>query len=461
MIPDDLARAVLERLLRRGGDFAEIYCESLRGVALAFEDRSLEEASAGVDRGVGLRLVRNGVTAFANGNDLAPEAMLSMASDLASTEPGGSARAVPLLARRPVASPAAVGIDPSAVPTEEKVRALVRADEAARAHDSRVVQVQARYRDSERSILVASSEGLLAEDRLVYTSMSVTAVAREGRLIKSATKSASGTVGFEIFDAQPPERLAREAARVACLQLTADPAPAGTFTVVLSAEAGGTMVHEACGHGLEGDFVLKGLSVYAGCVGRKVASDVVTVIDDGTLAGRRGSFGIDDEGTPSRRNVLIERGVLRGFLHSRRTAALTGAEPTGNGRRESYRHLPIPRMTNTMIAPGRDDPGEIVASVPDGIFVTDMGGGEVDIVSGNFVFHCTEAYRIRDGRIMEPLRDAILTGNGPDVLARIDRAGSDLGFQVGTCGKDGQGVPVSDAQPTLRIPGIVVGGQAR
>jgi TldD protein len=247
---------------------------------------------------------------------------------------------------------------------------------------------------------------------------------------------------------------------MACLQLEATPAPAGTFTVVLSSKAGGTMVHEACGHGLEGDFAIKGLSVYAGKVGQKVASSLVTVVDDGTIPGKRGSFAIDDEGTPSRRTVLIENGILKGFLHSRRTAAKLGEEPTGNGRRESFRHLPIPRMRNTIIAPGGDDPDEIVASVEDGIFVTDMGGGEVDTTSGNFVFHCTEAYRIRGGKVAEPLRDVMLTGNGPDVLLRVDRVGRDLGYQVGTCGKEGQGVPVADAQPTLRIPGIVVGGTA-
>jgi TldD protein len=362
---------------------------------------------------------------------------------------------------RPVPPPTIVKRDPGAVPLHEKVVLLERADAAARASDPRVAQVSARYRDTDRRILVANSEGLCAEDRYVYTTFLVSVMARNEQMVRNALKSAAGTRGFELFEDNPPEALAEEAARVACLQLTADPAPAGTFTVVLSSRAGGTMVHEACGHGLEGDFAHKGLSVYAGKLGEKVASNLVTVVDDGTLPGRRGSFGIDDEGTPAQRTVLIENGILKGFLHSRRTAALLGQPRTGNGRRESYRHLPIPRMRNTIIAEGADDPESIVASVVDGIFVADMGGGEVDIVSGNFVFHCTEAYRIRDGRIAEPLRDVMLTGNGPDVLARIDRVGSDLGFQVGTCGKDGQGVPVADAQPTLRIPGIVVGGQAR
>ncbi len=462
MLTPSTARDVLAALVTRGGDFAEVFAESVRGVSLSWEDRTLDEASAGRESGAGLRVVLGDETFFANGNDLSPEGLLRLAAALASMLPeGGATRTLPAMIPTPVRPVSEVGIEPASVGMEAKVALLERADRAARGFDPRVAQVNARYRDAERRVVIANSEGLFAADRTVHTTLLASVVARAGALVRTAIKVASGTRGFEITDESPPEELAREAARVACLQLTAEPAPAGTFTVVLSSRAGGTMVHEACGHGLEGDFALKGLSVYAGKIGEKVASTLVTVVDDGTIPGKRGSFGIDDEGTPSRRTVLIENGVLKGFLHSRRTAALLGQEPTGNGRRESYRHLPIPRMRNTLIAPGADAPDEIVGSVPEGIFVADMGGGEVDIVSGNFVFHCTEAYRIRDGRIAEPLRDAMLTGNGPEVLGRVDRVGRDLGYQVGTCGKDGQGVPVADAQPTIRIPGIVVGGLAR
>ena len=220
------------------------------------------------------------------------------------------------------------------------------------------------------------------------------------------------------------------------------------------------MVHEACGHGLEADFIMKSLSAYAGRLGQQVASPLVTVIDDGTAPNLRGSSAIDDEGNPTTCAVLIEKGILKGFLHSRKTARALGASPTGNGRRESYRHLPLPRMRNTMILPGETDPQQILAGVADGIFVCRMGGGEVDVATGNFVFHCSEAYLIRNGRIGDPIRDATLIGNGPEVLRSIDRVGRDLGFGVGTCGKEGQGVPVADAQPTLRIPAITVGGVA-
>ena len=449
-------------MLSRGGDFAEIFVEAIAGTSLSYEGKALDEATTGCDRGLGLRILLEDITYFANGNDLSEPAMVGLAHSLASSLPEGPpAVSIPPLREREIRPVSTVRDEPSTIPVEQKVDLLVRVDRAAREHDARVVQVNARYRDSERIILIANSEGLYATDRVVYTTLFVSVVARDGELIRTAHKAASGSCGLELAERCPPEELGYEASRVACLQLEADPAPAGTFTVVLSSRAGGTMVHEACGHGLEADFIHKGLSIYAGKLGQKVASEQVTVIDDGTLAGKRGSFGMDDEGTPSQRTVLIENGVLRAFMQSRQTAEWLGQRPTGNGRRESYRHLPIPRMRNTLIASGDEDPEAILASVEDGIYVTDMGGGEVDIVSGNFVFHCTEAYRIRNGRIAEPLRDAILTGSGPEVLTKIDRVGRDLGFQVGTCGKDGQGVPVADAQPTLRIPGIVVGGRAQ
>jgi len=462
VLAPDTVGDVLRELLSRGGDFAEIFVESDRGISLLWESQALDEAASGQESGAGLRLVLGDETFFASGNDLSPEGLLRLASGLASMVPAGLAPCAPRVGVPTRASSVCdVEVDPAAIDMRDKVALLERADRAARGLDPRVTQVSARYRDSERRILVASSDGVFATDRTVYTTLLASVVAREGDLVRTAIEVVAGTRGFEIARERPPEVLGREAAHAACLQLEAEPAPAGTFTVVLSSKAGGTMVHEACGHGLEGDFALKGLSVYAGKVGQQVASPLVTVVDDGTIPGKRGSFGIDDEGTPSRRTVLIESGVLKGYLHSRRTGALLAQPLTGNGRRESYRHLPIPRMSNTLIAPGGDDPEAIVGSVADGIFVADMGGGEVDIVSGNFVFHCTEAYRIRDGKIAEPLRDVMLTGNGPDVLGRVDRVGRDLGYQVGTCGKDGQGVPVSDAQPTIRIPGIVVGGLAR
>ncbi|MDY6852604.1 MAG: TldD/PmbA family protein, partial [Thermodesulfobacteriota bacterium] len=269
-----------------------------------------------------------------------------------------------------------------------------------------------------------------------------------------------GALGFELFDENSPEQTARTAAARAVLMLEADEAPAGPMPVVLSSEAGGTMIHEAVGHGLEADLAGEGLSVYSGQLGELVASPLITVLDDATLPYRRGSFAIDDEGAPAQKTVLVQDGVLKGYMHDRRSALKAGVSSTGNGRRESYRHRPVVRMTNTLIAPGRTDPAKILSSTPKGLFVRKMGGGQVNTVNGDFVFEVSEGYLIENGRIGRPVRGATLTGSGPEVLRQIDLVGSDLGFGIGTCGKDGQGVPVADAQPTLRLPEIIIGGRS-
>lgn len=459
MISRHDAARVLHALLARGAELAEVYVQRIDSTLVVYDDGRLDEATSGRDAGAALRLVRDGQIHFANFNRLEPQALLEEAEAL-SRAAGGRPRPVrlpPLRAPR-TPNPSPVRIDPGRVPLARKAAVARRCDAAARAFDRRITQATVLYRDSTMEVSVANSEGRLASDRRVYTTLNCTAVARQGEEMRTGYHAASETRGFELFRIHPPARVGREAARLAAVQLEARPAPAGAFTVVLSSSAGGTMIHEACGHGLEGDFIFKDLSVYAGRQGQKVASELISVVDDGTLPHRRGSSRIDDEGTPASRALLIDRGVLRGYLHSWKTARDLGHAPTGHGRRESYRHLPIPRMRNTLILPGESDPEEIVRSVEDGILVARMGGGEVDIATGNFVFACTEAYRIRGGQRAEPIRDATLIGNGIEVLSSIDRVGSDLGFGVGTCGKDGQGVPVADAQPTLRIPRITVGG---
>lgn len=449
---------MLKASLACGGERAELFAERTVTNTLRLDGARLEEAAGGVDVGVGVSVFDGDQVLFANGNRVDREGLLAMAERLAKAV--GKEMKVDRIDPRPTPrrTVSTVAVPPGTVDTARKVAMLRRAEDAARHHDHRVTQVSCAYRDAEQSVLVAGSDGLFAADLRVYVTLHVVAVARERDQIRTGIEARSETRGFEFFDLVPPEGIGREAARQAILQLEARPAPAGTFTVVLSASAGGTMVHEACGHGLEADFIEKGLSVYAGRVGQQVASPLVTVVDDGTLPNKRGSSVIDDEGAPTTRVVLIDRGVLRGYLHSRRTARHFKTSPTGNGRRESYRHLPIPRMRNTMILSGATSPAEIISGVKDGILICRMGGGEVDVATGNFVFNCSEAYRIRDGRVAEPLRDATLVGNGPEVLSTIDAVGSDLGFGVGTCGKEGQGVPVADAQPTLRIPRIVVSG---
>jgi TldD protein len=458
LLSQEQARDVLQTLLSTGAEFAEIFIESRSPTVLVREEGRLDEASAGTDRGAGLRLGQGETVHTASSSATDPVSLQALARSLASAL-SGSPTVTPK-PFRPSSAPARsiVRRPADALPLAERAAMLARADAAARAADPRIIQVTATWLDSRRRILVASSEGTFEPDETFYVTLAVQVVARDGENIRTGYEVHSETSGLEMFDARSPEDVAREAARIALLQLVASPAPSGTFTVVLSSRAGGTMIHEACGHGFEADFIEKDLSVYAGKLGEKVASDLITVVDDGTLAQKRGTNRVDDEGTPASRVVLIENGILRGYLHSLKTARKMGARPTGNGRRDSFRVPPIPRMRNTCILPGTTPPDEILASVEDGIFVADMGGGEVDIVTGNFVFHCTEAYRIRQGRIAEPLRDMTLTGRGQDILARIDRVGSDLGFGAGTCGKDGQHVPVADAQPTLRIPDIVVGG---
>jgi TldD protein len=283
--------------------------------------------------------------------------------------------------------------------------------------------------------------------------------AKQGEVLESGYKAKAGTEGFEMLTEEAVLETTRTAARLAVQNVAAEPAPAGTYTVVLASDAGGTLIHESVGHGLEADLNLKGMSVYSGRLGQKVASELITVLDDGTDPGKRGTAAMDDEGTQTHRTVLIENGILKTYLSDKKHAKKLGIPESGNGRRESFRHLPICRMTTTMIARGTSDPAAILASVQDGIFVKGMGGGQVDVVSGNFAFEITECYRIRAGKQAEPLRGATLVGQGPKLMSEIDMVGWDLGYSVGTCGKDGQGAPVADAQPTLRIPSVVVGGK--
>lgn len=458
MLTPELSREVLDEALGGGGERASLFAERTKTTSLRMEGGRIEEATGGADLGVGISVHSGDQIFFANSSRMDREGLLALARRLAGAV--GAERKVRSAEPAPrssgIVSP--VTLPPSGVKTARKIEILKRAEEAARRQDPRVSQVTCSYRDAEQQVWAADSEGLFAPDLRIFVTLYVVCVAKERDRVCTGIEAASETRGFEFFDLHPPEMVGREAARQAALQLEAQPAPAGTFTVVLSSKAGGTMIHEACGHGLEADFIEKGMSVYAGKVGETVASPLISVVDDGTLPNKRGSSAIDDEGVPTSRVLLIDKGVLRGFLHSRKTARQFKVSPTGNGRRESYRHLPIPRMRTTMILPGASDPAEILAGVADGIFVCRMGGGEVDVATGNFVFSCSEAYRVRNGKITEPIRDATLIGNGPEVLSTIDAVGSDLGFGVGTCGKEGQGVPVSDAQPTLRIPKIVVGG---
>ncbi len=455
----DVERA-LRTALSRGGDWAELFWERSETLQLVLDDQRIEDAITGVDQGAGVRVVSGEQTVYANGNLTDVDDVMAIAGRAArSVADGSGLHEAARLTPDELPRPHSVAIDPRTVPVERKVALLRLANEVARAHDPRVTQATVSYAESVQEILVANSEGVHRTDTRVRVNFAVHVVAKEGAVLESGFEAVRGTLGFEMLTDDAVRDAAEKAARRAVLNVGAQSAPAGTYTVVLSSEAGGTLIHESVGHGLEADLNLKGLSVYSGRIGQKVASELITVIDDGRDPGQRGTAAMDDEGTATQRTVLIEKGILRTYLSDRKHAEKLGIRRSGNARRENFRHLPICRMTNTMIASGDSDPEEIVRSVKDGIFVKKMGGGQVDVVSGNFAFEVTECYRIRDGKVAEALRGATLVGQGPKLMSEIDMVGWDLGYSTGTCGKDGQGAPVADAQPTLRIPSVVIGGK--
>jgi TldD protein len=460
LIEPALVQRVLDAAMARGSEAAEIFVEDRRSTAASLDDGRIEELASGRERGAGIRVLVGETTGFAHTADLSEAGLLAAANAAAAVARGGSGgtTTVALGERVPVGHRAALlpeGIDKAA-----KLELLARADEAARASSGSITQVQAGYGDSRRRFLVANSEGVLAEDDQVRTRFSVVCVATGDTGMQTGHESVARTVGFELFDAVDVEEISRGAARRALSKLSARPAPSGEVPVVLAGGSGGILFHEACGHGLEADHIVKDSSVYTGRVGELVASPLVTLVDDGTVAGEWGNFAFDDEGRPAARNVLIDKGVLTDYLWDWLRARKEGRTSSGNGRRQSYQHLPMVRMTNTYLLAGEEDPDEVVSQTPHGVYVAKLGGGQVNTATGDFVFGTTEAYLIEDGHITEPLRDANLIGNGPEVLRRIDAVATDFDMTPGTCGKDGQSVPVGCGQPTLRITGVTIGGTA-
>ena len=463
MIDESVVEGVLDTALRTGGDFAEIFAEDRRGSAARLDDGRVEELTSGRDRGAGIRVVVGETTGFAHTSDLS-EAGLKAAAEAAAAAArggGGGVRTVPLsLVSAP--APNSVDVLPESVPKSEKVALLRRADDAARAAGGAIRQVSAVYGDSRRRILVANSEGILANDDQVKTRFAVSCVASGDAGMQTGRESVGSTVGFELFKTVDVEELARLAASRALTKLKARPAPSGSLPVVIKQGSGGVLFHEACGHGLEADHIAKEVSVFAGQVGEMVASPLVTLVDDGTMGPEWGALAIDDEGHPAGHNVLIENGILTDYMWDWLRSRKEGRASSGNGRRESYQHLPMVRMTNTYVLAGESDPEEIIRQTPHGVYVAQLGGGQVNTATGDFVFGMTEAYLIEDGHITEPLRDANLIGNGPEVLRNIDVVGNDFAMgPPGTCGKQGQGVPVGDGQPTLRVTAMTIGGTAR
>ncbi len=460
MLDKNLLSIVLDKALEKGGDFAEVYVEEKRTSNVFCEDDKIEKINSGREKGAGIRVVKDGKTGYVYTNDLTAEGLLkaaAVANHTTGSKAGTAGPTINLSLKEPEFSLKLRRL-PEEVDFAEKIEQVLAANNVARNMDKEIRQVTVALGDMHKQVQIANSHGELVEDELARVRIMVNAIAARDGQIQTGYEVAGAVSGWELLEAISVEEMAEQAAGRALAMLSARPAPTGRMPVVMHADAGGTMIHEACGHGLEADLVQKGLSVYANKLGEQVAMEKVTVIDDATLPGKYGSFVWDDEGSPARRTVLIEQGILRGYLHDRLTAHKDGVESSGNGRRESYQDKPIPRMSNTFIAPGTDDPDEIINSTPRGLLVKKMGGGQVNTTNGDFVFEVQEGYIIQDGKISYPVRGATLTGNGPRALLDIDRVGKDLGFSIGVCGKDGQGVAVADAQPTIRIKELTVGG---
>jgi TldD protein len=467
VIDTPVLERVLGEALRHGGDFAEVFAEDKSTSSARLDDGRVEELSSGRERGAGIRVVSGETTGFAHTADLS-EAGLLRAAEAASAVARSGTGGTGTVAVGPLRTGGAHGSDQADDGSASLALAskgasldlLRRADEAARGSDAAITQVSAAAGGSRRRVLIANSEGLYARDEQARTRFVVSCVASGDTGLQTGAESVARTMGFELFDEVSVEELAHLAANRALSKLSARPAPSGELPVVLAGGSGGILFHEACGHGLEADHIVKDASVYTGMVGQQVASPLVTLVDDGTVGTEWGTFSVDDEGRPAQRNVLIEDGILTDYLWDYLRARKEGRLSSGNGRRQTYQHLPMVRMTNTFLLPGTEDADEIVAQTPKGVYVAKLGGGQVNTTTGDFVFGTTEAYLIEGGKITEPLRDANLIGNGPEILKRIDAVATDFAMTPGTCGKDGQSVPVGCGQATMRLTGVTIGGTA-
>jgi TldD protein len=451
-------RAVLDAALSSGGQFAELYAEQRRSRAVSMDDGRIEDLVTGLDRGGGVRVIHNGQTAYGYTNLLTRDA-LAEAAKIAAAAVTGSRRtqvADLVTVEPPYRHPAQR--DPRKLDGPDLASIVQRIDESARAVNSAVRQVAASYADTVQEIFLVNSEGHRHTEQRVRTRLTARVVAARDGVVQTGMEAPGAAAGLELLDEHPPEEVGRRAAERAVLMLDSRPAPAGEMTVVLAPGSGGVLFHEACGHGMEADIVAKGASVYRGRQGERIGTDLISGVDDATVAGAWGSFGFDDEGTPAQRTVLFDHGVCTDYMTDRLRADELGLARTGNARRQSYAHLPIPRMTNTYILPGGDDPHEIVRSVKRGVFCEQLGGGQVDPASGDFVFGVAVGWLIENGELAHPIRGANLVGDGPTILSRVDAVGTDFDKREGICGKDGQGVPAGLGNPTVRIDRITVGG---
>jgi TldD protein len=461
-LDDKRLERVFGEILTHKVDYADLYFEYSRSEGWSLEEGIVKSGSFNIDQGVGVRAVAGEKTAFAYSDDISLNALTSAAQAtraIARAGQANTARIVAAAGGRKLYAPR----DPlPSLPDDVKVALLEKAERCARAVDPRVTQVIAHLGGEYQVVLVMRSDGHTAADVRPLVRLSLQVIVEQDGRREQGTSGGGGRFDYRYFTDEVIEQYARKAVSQALINLEARAAPAGCMTVVLGPGWPGVLLHEAIGHGLEGDFNRKGSSAFSGRIGERVAAQGVTVVDDGTIRERRGSLNVDDEGNPTQHNVLIENGVLVGYLQDSLNARLMGTAVTGNGRRESYAHIPMPRMTNTYMLNGSRDPQEIIASVKNGLYAVNFGGGQVDITNGKFVFSASEAYLIEDGKVTAPVKGAMLTGNGPDVLTRVGMIGNDLALDpgVGTCGKEGQSVPVGVGQPTLRIDELTVGGTA-
>ncbi|WP_036768423.1 metalloprotease TldD [Photorhabdus australis] len=459
--------SILGQLAERRLDYADLYFQSSYHESWVLEDRIIKDGSYNIDQGVGVRAISGEKTGFAYADQITLNALqqsVQAARSIVHEKGNGKVHALGEVAY----SQLYAAIDPlQSFSREEKIALLQRVDQVARAEDPRVQEVNASLTGIYERVLVAATDGTLAADIRPMVRLSVSVLVEDNGKREHGTSGGGGRYGYEYFlemmgGQDRAEQFAREAVRMALVNLSAVAAPAGTMPVVLGAGWPGVLLHEAVGHGLEGDFNRRGTSVFSGQIGKKVASELCTVVDDGTIKGRRGSLAIDDEGVPGQYNVLIENGILKGYMQDKMNARLMGVAPTGNGRRESYAHLPMPRMTNTYLLAGNSTPEEIIGSVENGLYAPNFGGGQVDITSGKFVFSTSEAYLIENGKITKPVKGATLIGSGIEAMQQISMVGNDLDLDkgVGVCGKEGQSVPVGVGQPTLKLDNLTVGGTA-
>ncbi|MDN8616740.1 metalloprotease TldD [Variovorax ginsengisoli] len=458
-----LSRALAEIKAHKVDD-ADLYFQYTRSEGWSLEEGIVKTGSFSIDQGVGVRAVSGEKTAFAYSDDISEASLLDAARTVRSISSAGKTARVKAPARKIAGSRSLYdGIDPiSTLDSTAKVKLLEKVEQLARSRDPRVAQVMAGLASEYDVVLVARADGTLAADVRPLVRLSVTVIAEQNGRREVGSGGGGGRFGLAYFDDAHIAEYVDQAVKSALTNLDSRPAPAGEMTVVLGPGWPGILLHEAIGHGLEGDFNRKGSSAFSGRIGERVAAKGVTVLDDGTIADRRGSLNVDDEGNATQRNVLIEDGILKAYIQDSLNARLMKAKPTGNGRRESYAHAPMPRMTNTYMLGGNRVPEEIVASIKKGLYATNFGGGQVDITSGKFVFSASEAYWVENGKIQYPVKGATIVGNGPDALTRVTMIGNDMALDsgVGTCGKEGQSVPVGVGQPTLRIDGLTVGGTA-